>query len=372
MVNEKRLVETFESLVKVESESKNEGKFQKYLKGIFEEMGLVVLEDDAKALTGYGANNLYCCLEGNDNIDPIFFSAHMDTVAPGIGVKPVIKEGNIYSDGTTILGADDKAGIAVMIEMVHCLREEKINHGPVEFVITVGEETGLIGAKAFDFSFLKAQYGYVLDTNGPVGGIIVGSPTHYFLTVNIKGITAHAGLEPEKGLSALAVAVKAMSEMKLGRIDDETTANIGVIQGGTANNVVMEHLEIRAEARSISKEKCEAQIAHMNKLFEDAAKSMGAEINIKKEKMYDFYSFNKDSKVVQLASKVIENIGREPRLEVSGGGSDANIFNEYHRETANLAIGYEKIHTVHEYIPVVELKKASELAVEIVRLTSQN
>lgn len=371
MINEQRVVETFQSLVSVGSESKNEGKFQAYLKGIFEELGLEVIEDNAKAITGYGANNLYCRLEGNVKADTIFFSSHMDTVSPGMGIKPMIKNGNICSDETTILGADDKAGIAMMIEMVQCLKENKLNHGTVEFVITVGEETGLIGAKAFDFSLLKAQYGYVLDSNGPVGGVIVGSPTHYYLTVNIKGMTAHAGVEPEKGLSALAVAVKAMAKMKLGRIDSETTANIGTINGGTANNVVMEHLEIKAEARSISKEKCEAQIKHMIDLFQSAADSMGAEISFEQEKMYESYSFKEEDNIVQLASKAIKNIGREPRIEVSGGGSDANIFNEHKRITANVSVGYEKIHTVNEYMPIEELKKGSELVLEIVRLVSQ-
>ncbi|MBC1812951.1 M20/M25/M40 family metallo-hydrolase [Listeria booriae] len=367
MINRERLVETFMELVQIDSETKHEGHFQAYLIARFRALGLEVLEDDSMAKTGFGANNLLCRLPATIDADAIFFSCHMDTVTPGVGIKPQIKDGVIYSDGTTILAADDKAGIAIMIETIQQVKEQNTPHGTLEFVISVGEESGLIGIKAFDMSLMHADYGFVLDTGGPVGSITVGSPTHAGLEINIHGAAAHAGIEPEKGISALEIAAKAISQMKLGRIDFETTANIGIIEGGTATNIVMENVRMRAEVRSISSESYEAQIKHMKELFEKTTAEMGGAITITVDKMYGGFRFNDETHVVQVATKALAAIGLTANHEVSGGGSDASIFNEQGKETTNLSIGYEKIHTVHEYIPIHELEKGAELAYEIVK-----
>ncbi|EUJ23683.1 M42 glutamyl aminopeptidase family protein [Listeria grandensis FSL F6-0971] len=367
MVNKSRLVDTFIELVKIDSETKHEGKFQKYLKERFQSLGLEVIEDDTMAETGFGANNLLCRLPGNVNADAIFFSCHMDTVTPGLGIKPEIREDIIYSDGTTILAADDKAGIAIMLETVALIQENNTPHGTLEFVLSVGEESGLIGIKAFDMRTLKASHGFVLDTGGPVGSITVGSPTHAGLEIQIDGTAAHAGIEPEKGISALEIAAKAISQMKLGRVDFETTANIGIIEGGTATNIVMEHVRMVAEVRSINSESCEAQIQHMKDLFEKTTAEMGGAITIKVDRKYSGFDFNADNTVVKIATEAMAKLGMTANHEVSGGGSDANIFNEQGKETTNLSIGYEKIHTVHEYIPIRELEKATALAYEIVK-----
>lgn len=366
MVNRNRIVDTFIELVKIDSESKNEGEIQEFLKRKFESLGLQVEEDDAKEKTGYGANNLLCTLHGDEKIDPIFFCCHMDTVAPGVGIKPQIKDDIIYSDGTTILAADDKAGIAVLIELIELIKEQNIPHGTIEFVLTVGEETGLVGAKAFDMDLLTSEYGFVLDIGGPVGAIVVASPTLYMLDITIKGITAHAGIEPEKGVSALEIASHAIANMKLGRIDHETTANIGYISGGTTTNIVMEKVNLLAEVRSISTESCFAQMEHMEKLFKETAQKMGGTVEIKKSRSSTGFKLNKESKTVKLAAQSIRNINREPYYEITGGGSDANVFNEKGKETANLSIGYEEIHTVNEYISIQELEVAAKLAYQIV------
>ncbi|MBC2258744.1 M20/M25/M40 family metallo-hydrolase [Listeria booriae] len=367
MINRERLVETFMELVQIDSETKHEGHFQAYLIARFRALGLEVLEDDSMAKTGFGANNLLCRLPATTDADAIFFSCHMDTVTPGVGIKPQIKDGVIYSDGTTILAADDKAGIAIMIETIQQVKEQSTPHSTLEFVISVGEESGLIGIKAFDMSLMQADYGFVLDTGGPVGSITVGSPTHAGLEINIHGAAAHAGIEPEKGISALEIAAKAISQMKLGRIDFETTANIGIIEGGTATNIVMENVRMRAEVRSISSESYEAQIKHMKEVFEKTTAEMGGAITIKVDKMYGGFRFNDETHVVQVATKALVAIDLKANHEVSGGGSDASIFNEQGKETTNLSIGYEKIHTVHEYIPIHELEKGAELAYEIVK-----
>ncbi len=371
MINQERLVKTFMDLVKVDSETRHEGNFQKYLEERFRLLGVSVFADNAAALTGFGGNNLLCRYEGEEGRPAVFFSSHMDTVTPGQGIKPQIVDGNICSDQTTILGADDKAGIAIMLELIEVVKENHIPHGTIEFVISIGEESGLVGIKVFDCSQLRAKFGFILDNAGPVGSIVVGSPTHYWMNISIQGLAAHAGLEPEKGISALAIAVEAMAEMKLGRIDSETTANVGVIKGGTANNVVMDHLDISAEARSISKEKCEAQVKHMVERFEKAAAKHGGQVKIETTKMYEGFRFGEDTKVVQIASQAIQNIGSPVRFEESGGGSDTNIFNAEGYESANLSIGYEKVHTVYEYIPASELTKAALMAVEIVKVVYQ-
>lgn len=188
-------------------------------------------------------------------MDTIYFTSHMDTVVPGKGIKPSIKDGYIVSDGTTILGADDKAGLAAMFEAIRVLKENQIPHGKIEFIITAGEESGLMGAKALDRSMITAKYGYALDSDGKVGNIIVAAPTQAKVKATIIGKTAHAGVAPEKGVSAITMAAKAISRMPLGRIDEETTANIGRFEGGTQTNIVCDHVEILAEARSLITEK---------------------------------------------------------------------------------------------------------------------
>ncbi|TXK87170.1 M20/M25/M40 family metallo-hydrolase, partial [Parageobacillus sp. SY1] len=215
----------------------------------FEALGLHVIEDDAAAKTGHGAGNLICTLEATkEGVDPIYFTSHMDTVVPGKGVKPSIQDGYVVTDGTTILGADDKAGLAAMFEAIRVLKEQNIPHGTIQFIITVGEESGLVGAKALDPSLIQAKFGYALDSDGKVGNIVVAAPTQAKLKVVVYGKTAHAGVAPEKGVSAITIAAKAIAQMPLGRIDEETTANIGRFEGGTQTNIVCDRVDILAEA----------------------------------------------------------------------------------------------------------------------------
>lgn len=208
MVNEKRLLEEFLELVQIDSETKHEAEICKVLKQKFSDLGVTVTEDDTTAVTGHGAGNLICTLNGTKQADTIYFTSHMDTVVPGNGVKPTVENGYVKTDGTTILGADDKAGLAAMLEAIKVLKEENIEHGTIEFIITVGEESGLIGAKALDRSLITAKYGFALDSDGKVGNIIVAAPTQAKVKASIYGKTAHAGVEPEKGISAITIASK--------------------------------------------------------------------------------------------------------------------------------------------------------------------
>lgn len=367
MINNERLLNQFLELVQVDSETKYEKEICALLKNKFEALGLEVFEDDTTAVTGHGAGNLICTLPGNaEGADPIYFTSHMDTVVPGVGIKPSIKDGYVVTDGTTILGADDKAGLAVMLEVITVLKEQSIPHGTIQFVITVGEESGLVGAKALDPSLLKAKFGYALDSDGKVGNIVVAAPTQAKVKATILGKTAHAGVAPEKGISAITIASKAISKMPLGRIDSETTANIGRFEGGQQTNIVCDHVEILAEARSLIAEKMEAQVQKMKSAFENAAKEMGGQAIVDVEVMYPGFKFGAGDHVVEVARKAAAKIGRSCELQQSGGGSDANVICGFGIPTVNLAVGYEEIHTTNEKMPIEELNKLAEMVVAII------
>lgn len=367
MINKDRIIKEFLELVQIDSETKIEAEIAKALKEKFEGLGLKVVEDNTTSQTGHGAGNLVCTLEGTKEVDTIYFTSHMDTVVPGKGVKPSIKDDRIVTDGTTILGADDKAGLAAMLEAIKVLKEQNIEHGKIEFVITVGEESGLVGAKALDASLMTAKFGYALDSDGDVGNIVVAAPTQAKIKAIIKGKTAHAGVAPEKGVSAITIAAKAIAKMPLGRIDEETTANIGRFEGGSQTNIVCDHVEILAEARSLIDEKMHAQVAKMKEAFETTAKEMGGEAIVDVDIMYPGFKYGDGDHVVELAKKAITKIGRTPKLEHSGGGSDANVFVGHGIPTVNLAVGYEDIHTTNEKMRIEELVKTAELVVAIVK-----
>ena len=369
MINKDRLVKDFMALVQVDSETRNETEISKVLTKRFAELGLEVEEDDTAAVTGHGAGNLFAALKPADGQGgkPIFFTSHMDTVTPGKGIKPQLdSDGYIRSDGTTILGADDKAGIAAMLEAIAVIRENNLPHGPVQFVITAGEEAGLYGARAMDPSRLHAEFGFALDSNGEIGDIAVAAPTQAKITMRVIGKSAHAGVNPEDGISAIQVAAKAISRMSLGRIDKETTANIGRFEGGGATNIVCDHVTLDAEARSIVQDKLDKQVDAMRVALESAASDYGAQAEFESEIIYPAFNYTESDEVVALASEAITAIGCTPRTFHSGGGSDANIFNGFGIPTVNLAVGYEHIHTTKEQIKVEDLAKTARLVVEII------
>ncbi|GGE37752.1 hypothetical protein GCM10011391_15730 [Pullulanibacillus camelliae] len=372
MINEKRIVDEFMELVQIDSETGEEEKIAQVLKEKFSALGLTVEEDNARAVTGHGANNLICTLEGTVACDPIYFTSHMDTVVPGKGITPTLQDGKIVSDGTTILGADDKAGLSAMFEAIRVLKEENIPHGTIQFIITVGEESGLVGAKALEKEKISAKFGYALDSDGPVGDIITAAPTQARITATILGKTAHAGVAPEKGVSAITIAAKAISKMPLGRIDEETTANIGRFAGGQKTNIVCDRVEILAEARSLVKEKMETQVNTMKAAFEETAKAMGGSAEVKVDIMYPNFKFSEEDHLVKVAQAAATAIGRPSRILQSGGGSDGNVIAGLGIPTVNLAVGYEDIHTTNEKMPVAELTKTAEMVIAIVKEVAKN
>jgi len=367
MVNETRVLDTFLGLVGIDSETKEEAVICEHLKGVFAVLGCDVYEDDASTKTAHSGNNLIITLPATkENVDPIYFTAHMDTVTPGKGIKTSIKDGYVVTDGTTILGADDKTGLTAMIELVRVLKEKQIPHGQIQFVITVGEESGLVGAKVLDLSKIDAKFGFALDSDGPVGDIIVAAPTQAKVNAKIYGKTAHAGVAPEKGISAIQIAAKAIAKMPLGRIDEETTANIGRFEGGRATNIVCDYVEVLAEARSLIHEKMEKQAETMKQAYIEVAESFGGRAEVDIDIMYPGFKFEEGDEVVEVAKRAAQTIGRPTRILHSGGGSDANVIAGGGIPTVNLAVGYEEIHTTNERMPLEELYKLVEYVVTIV------
>lgn len=369
MVQKERLINEFMELVQVDSETRYEREIADVLKGKLAELGLEVVEDDSAERTGHGAGNLVATLKGSrEDLPTVYFTSHMDTVTPGKGIKPRLSENGTYieSDGTTILGSDDKAGVAAMLEGVRVLREKGISHGDIQLVITAGEESGLMGARHLQRDLLQAEYGFAFDSNGSVGDIVVAAPTQAKLRMTVLGRAAHAGVAPEKGVSAIQVASKAIARMPLGRIDRETTANIGRFEGGGATNIVCDRVDILAEARSLDHAKLERQLDAMKAAMQSAADDFGARAEVQVDLMYPAYRYDESAPVVQLGMSAVRRIGREPQLHESGGGSDANVINGLGVPTVNLAVGYENIHTTSERIPVEELVKVAELFVAVV------
>ncbi|MDY8093252.1 tripeptidase T [Paenibacillus polymyxa] len=369
-----RIVQEFMELVQVDSETRNEQEISRVLKEKFNALGLEVMEDDSRERTGHGSGNLIVTwkAEGVEQAPKLFFTCHMDTVTPGKGIKPQLGEdGWIRSDGSTILGSDDKAGIAALFEAIRVVREQNIPHGQIQFVITAGEESGLMGARAMKPDVLDSDFGYALDSNGEVGSICIAAPTQARIKMKITGKSAHAGVNPEDGISAIQVASKAISKMKLGRIDKETTANIGSFEGGGATNVVCDFVLIRAEARSIVQEKVNHQIQHMREALETTAREFGAQGEFRSEVIYPAFSFTEHDEVVQVAQRAIQGLGLATPTFHSGGGSDANVFNGLGIPTVNLAVGYQNIHTTEEKIKADDLVKVAEVVVALIQETTK-
>ena len=367
-MNKERVVELLKELVMIDSESGDEREIANRLFKEFDQLELKGFEDDTQSETGYGAGNLFFTLEGNKEIEPICFMVHMDTVKPGNGVKPEVRDGYMYSDGTTILGSDDKAGIAAVIEAIRSIKENNIPHGDIEVIVTVGEETGLVGAKAFDTSVVKSKIGYAVDGTGQVGTIVNRAPAQNKIEAHIHGKKAHAGIEPEVGVSAINIAALAISNMTLGRVDEMTTSNVGIIKGGEATNIVSDYAYVLLEARSLEEDRLAKQTAHIESEFKKAAHKLGGEVDVDIDLMYPALHSEEESEAVKLASDASVKIGREPNIISLGGGSDGNIFAGQGIDTVILGLGYEEIHTTSERMPLEQLYTITELIIKMVEL----
>ncbi|TCP59588.1 tripeptide aminopeptidase [Tumebacillus sp. BK434] len=365
-VNRERLIQEFMELVQIDSLSRDERNMADAVTAKLKEQGVEVVEDNAGERIDGNAGNLICTIKGDPSKKTILFTCHLDTVAPGKGIKPQLLEDRITSDGTTILGADDKAGIAGILEMVRALKEQNLSHGNIVLFLTVSEETGLLGSRHADWSKLPhVDMGFAFDSNGPIGKVVTKSPSQARLDIVINGRLAHAGVNPEAGISAIKVASAAISRMKLGRINENTTANIGSFHGGEATNVVCDRVEIKAEARSLDPAELDVQIAHMKETFEATAADFNTTAEVTVNKLYHNLRHEESAEVVQTAFKAIRMLDIEPSTMSSGGGSDANVLNGRNIPTVNLAIGYQKIHTVEEFIMLDDLETAAKLFIAV-------
>lgn len=368
MINQERIVNAFMDYVKISSPTKEEGKFAAFIMEVLESLGADVHMDDAGPKLGSDAGNVIAKFKGSTNGAPILFSCHMDTVSPGVDIKPHIKDGVIYSDGTTILGGDDKAGIAAIIEAIRILKEENIPHADIEIAFSIFEEGGLHGAKNLDFTKFKAKNAFVLDSGGNPGEVIVKGPAQDKLDFKVIGRPAHAGVAPEEGISAVMVAARAIDQMKLLRIDSETTANIGRIEGGSVTNIVTPEITVKAESRSLNNDKLKAQSDHMVECFVKAAEAFGAKVEYEVNRMYSAFTVEENDPIVSKAFEAIKNAGLEPYTAASGGGSDTNIINANGITAVNLGIGERKPHTLEEHLHIKDLVAAAQIVLELVKL----
>ena len=332
-------------------------------------LGLEASEDDAGPRIGSSMGNILCSLGRNGDAPglPLFFCAHLDTVPPEGPIEPVVGEDEVVRNaGGTILGADNKAAVASMLEAVARLVEDGRAHAGVELLFTPKEEVGLVGAAAFDESRLDAKVGYVYDHAGPVGEVILGAPYQRKLDVHFHGRAAHAGMYPEEGRSAIFAASRAIADLRLGRLDDETTANVGEIEGGTARNVVPEHCRFTAEARSHDERKLADVIEEMLETITFAAGVAECEVETQLGASARGYRFRRDDVPVRLAADALQRSGREPAYVLSGGGADANVFNERGLQCLNLANGMTDIHTPDEHIAVADVEAMVDVTLALV------
>jgi tripeptide aminopeptidase len=387
-LNEKQIVDRFLELVKINAVSHFERPVADYLKKVCtEELKLEVSEDNAgneviqdltdetKQLLQHQpqTGNVIAKFKGNiDEAPALLFTAHMDTVVANPGIKTHIDEQQVIrTDGKTILGADDRAGVTAVLEACKYIQENNIPHGDIYFAFTIAEETGLFGSKYLDTSKMNVKCAFVMDSGGPPNTIINAAPAEVDWTVRIYGKAAHSGVNPEDGLNAISVAADAISKLTLGRIDEETTINIGVIQGGEKTNIVCDRVEILGETRSRNKQKLSEQLNKVHTAFQAAGEKWGCRVDIEEQKIYDGFVLTESDDVVSLAMEGLRKVGIEPILAPRGGGSDTNNLNSKGVPAVNLGVGATKDHTVDENLKVVDLINATKLVIGIIQTAAE-
>lgn len=375
-INRERLATTFTSLCEIDSPSKREGEISKWLQKTFAELGAdLIYEDDSASKTGSESGNLIIRFNGNQpDIKGLFFSCHMDTVEPANNVQ-VIRTNDIFtSKGETILGGDDKSGIAAIIETIQLLKETGTSHPMLEIIITTCEEIGLLGAKHLEFEKIKSPYGYALDSSG-INHVVIGAPAANKISVVVRGKAAHAGLCPEAGINALAIAATALSSIQMGRLDNESSSNFGLIEGGVAANIIPDKITLKGEVRSHSEEKLQQYTKEIETAFQNAVdnwqptkenKSQRPEFEINIIADYPALSIPTDAPVLQRLQKGAATAQKDIKQIVAGGGSDANIFCGKGLQTAIIATGMNKVHTVDEQLDLRDLTSLTELLLGIV------
>lgn len=373
MIDKERLGQRFEVLARIDSESGSEALIAKVLEKELTDLGATVVFDDAGANVNGDCGNLVATFKGNTEVDPVMLSGHMDTVVPGQGVSVIFEDGVFRSDGTSILGADDKSALAIILEVMQVIKDNNLPCPPVEVVMTVCEEQGLLGAKNLDCAVLKSKFGYILDAMD-TGGIVNQAPAANKISAKIYGRAAHAGGFPENGVSAIYAASCAIAKLDLGRIDEETTCNLGLISGGAATNIVPEYVEIHGEARSHDPAKLDKVTHAIVSTFENTMAELQAggdtvprvEMIVKND--FPHTSIPEDHGMIKLAQKAAANLGRDLACQTSGGAADANIF--FHKGIAAgvIGTGMTDVHTLKESIALKDMVCCAELVLEILQI----
>lgn len=370
-MNKKRLVENFIEMVKIYSPSKKEGMYSKYLVEELKKIGAEIYLDEGYKNYGGDAPTIIAKLTGNIEGEGITLAAHMDVVEPCEKINPIVENGIVKTDGTTTLGGDDKAGIASILETLKVIKEEKLNHRDIFIVLTPCEEVGLLGAKNINWEcipqdMLPAKNMIVVDNAGRAGIIAHTAPSKYDLMITFKGKKAHAGIEPERGINAINLAALAISKMKMGRIDELTTSNIGIISSNFPTNVVADECFIKAEVRSHSEEKILEIIDEYRKCCEEAAETMKGRYELQYECDYPTLKPKDELKFAKEFAKIYGKLGIETELKVIGGGSDSNIFAKNGYNSIIIGVGMCDVHTVNESLELTELYKTTQALINYI------
>ncbi|MBO5340111.1 MAG: M20/M25/M40 family metallo-hydrolase [Oscillospiraceae bacterium] len=366
MINKERLLNTFLDYVRIDSESGHEKNMAQRIAADLKAIGCEIYVDDTMDKTGSDTGNLFATLPGTAPGDPIMLCAHMDTVVPGAGVKPVVEDGVVRTDGTTVLGADDKSGVVAIVEAMRTVVEQNIPHPTVQAVFTVCEEIGLLGSRHMDYDRVIAKKAAVLDSSVP-GYIVTGGPGQYKINAAVIGRKAHAGGAPERGISAIQVLCEAISNMKQLRIDPETTANIGSIHADYPTNIVAERATMCAECRSRDAAKLEQQVKHMEDCLHLACEKYGAVLELERSKTYDSYRHDENDPFIQEMSAAMIRAGLTPVLSATGGGSDVNNFCLHGITALMVGTGMSKVHTTEEQISIDDLNNTARMVLELIK-----
>lgn len=365
-----RLLSTFLDLVKIDSPSFEERNVADYLTRRLESLGVQVTPDSSASVTGSNTGNLICSLGGAAEAPRILLAAHMDTVEPGRGIQAKIEGDIITSEGETVLGADDKAGVAVLVELVERIAGDDLPHGPIDLLFTVAEEKGLLGARNLDLSLLeRPDFAYVLDAEGLPGEVVIAAPYYESLKAVFIGKAAHSGVEPEAGANALTAAANGISKVEVGRIDKETTVNIGTIHGGRDRNIVPDRVEIGGEVRSLDETKLASQVERLTSVLR-SVEGDGIRLEVETRREFDGFAFPRDHPAAVLARDGIMAAGLMPHLRVAGGGSDANILSAAGVPSLVLSVGYHGAHAVEERVHLSDMASSVEYLLQMVRIAA--
>ncbi|MGI5939610.1 MAG: M20/M25/M40 family metallo-hydrolase [Thermoleophilia bacterium] len=369
-LSRERLTELFMELTRIPSRSYDERAVADRVIVALEDVGVAAHEDDIAAAIGGNAGNIWCTVQGEGALPHVALGAHLDTVEPTDTIEPVLEDGVFRNARRTILGADDKVAVTALLHATEVFCRSGVSFPTYELFFTVAEETGLVGAKHMG-DVLVSPFAAVFDSCGPVGGITAKAPSQQSLYAAFRGRAAHSGVEPERGRSAIHAAAKSIAGMRLGRIDEETSANIGVIAGGVASNVVPDFCEIRGECRSHDDEKLARTAAAMVDAMQEGAAQVGVDVDISLSHEYHAYALTNQTPVVRLSKAAISALGIEPRMQIGGGGSDANIFNARGLPTVNLDAGMMQVHCADEYVTLDDLERLCSLILQLIVLAPQ-